>query len=385
MQKDFHYYACYAAAILAGYEHEDALKIAYSNQFTDECTVAFLGKLKGPKAAATTQSPAEILDARTDLIGLQSITRIWSSFHFLPYDLYAEVPGRPRRYREKYRLICNSNGPLLEDTVRLAYGRGVQATGLAMHILCDTWAHKYFAGTPSLVINNTNYYFYEIDDNNEEIQISFRHSVTSPDDPQSHKYTNSLYQGKENNLMNLGHGRAGHFPDYSYAKYKYMPAWDGYRVVIKDNPSDYMHAFAQMIYALKYLRGINAEFEKNRYDFESFSSIRERIEGIIKTRKIITCEEWKALGEELSHESIPDFDVNLYQQEYLGAQSEEEKENTFLGRYFLAALAQKNMVTNRIYSSGNRLAGSAADGRHGKNREQKDYSRLKGYLNEGKK
>ena len=25
--------------------------------------------------------------------------------------------------------------------------------------------------------------------------------------------------------MNLGHGRAGHLPDYSFAHYRYQPAW----------------------------------------------------------------------------------------------------------------------------------------------------------------
>ena len=55
--------------------------------------------------------------------------------------------------------------------------------------------------------------------------------------------------------MNLGHGRAGHFPDYSFARYKYMPAWANYRAVIKDNPMDYASAFTQMIYAMKFLRG----------------------------------------------------------------------------------------------------------------------------------
>ena len=28
-----------------------------------------------------------------------------------------------------------------------------------MHVLADTWAHRNFAGTPSLVINNTTGYF----------------------------------------------------------------------------------------------------------------------------------------------------------------------------------------------------------------------------------
>jgi len=35
MQKDFHYYATYCAAVIAGYNHEDSLTIAYSAQFVD--------------------------------------------------------------------------------------------------------------------------------------------------------------------------------------------------------------------------------------------------------------------------------------------------------------------------------------------------------------
>jgi len=360
MQKDFHYYACYAAAIIAGYEHEDALQIAYSNQFVDECTKTLIGKLKGPKAAATTQSQAELMEARTDVLGLQDITRIWASFHFLPFDLHTPLKWRPMIYKCKYRLICNSNGNLVEDTVRLAKNKGPQAAGIAMHVLSDTWAHKYFAGTPSLVINDTNYYFYEIDSDESDKKVIFRHSVTAPDDLESHKYTNSLYQGNERNIMNLGHGRAGHFPDYSFAKYKYMPAWDGYRVTVKDNPSDYMHAFAQMIYALKYLRGDYEDFEKNHYDFDSFEKYRDKIESIIRKRQLNACEDWKLFGAELTGKEIPDFDSTIYQSEYLDAQKD-DKNATFLGRFFAAAIAQKSMVTSRIFKSGNILAGFSVD------------------------
>jgi len=383
MQKDFHYYACYCAAVIAGYEHCDALKIAYSNQFVDECTKTLLTKLKGPKAAATTQSQAELMEARTDIIGLQDITRIWASFHFLPYDLYAEVSKRPLIYKFKYRLICDSNGELLVDTVRLAKGRGPQAAGIAMHILSDTWAHKYFAGTPSLVINNTNYYFYEIAEDNSEKEVDFRHSVTSPDDLLNYKYTNSVYQGNENNIMNLGHGRAGHFPDYSFARYKYMPAWGGYKVIVKDNPSDYFHAFAQMVYALKYLRDDYEEFNTNHYAFEEVEAYKDRIESILRKRQIIACDDWKRFGEELSGEEIPDFDVTLYQQEYMNS-VKDKKEDTFLGRFFLAAMAQKSMVTNRVYKSGSLLAGFSSDNNK-RLRGLKDFKALREYMRENVK
>ena len=65
---------------------------------------------------------------------------------------------------------------------------------------------------------------------------------SAPDDLDNSIYTNSLYQRSENTIMNLGHGMAGHFPDYSFARYRYLPAWGGYEEIIKDNPSDYMKA-----------------------------------------------------------------------------------------------------------------------------------------------
>ena len=55
MQKDFHYYATYCAAFLAGYSHEESLSICYSAQFVDWCSATLLSKLKAPRSAATTQ------------------------------------------------------------------------------------------------------------------------------------------------------------------------------------------------------------------------------------------------------------------------------------------------------------------------------------------
>ena len=80
MQIDFHYYATYCAAYLSGYSHEESLDICYSAQFVDRCTKSYLAEINAPMQAATTQSQTELLGVRTDIIGLQDITRIWSSF-----------------------------------------------------------------------------------------------------------------------------------------------------------------------------------------------------------------------------------------------------------------------------------------------------------------
>jgi hypothetical protein len=360
MQADFHYYATYLAAYLAGYSHEESMDICYSAQFVDLCSKSFLSSIKGPAIAATTQLQLELMDSNTDILGLQDITRIWASFHFLPADLYApKKKGRTKIYMDKYRLICGPNGDLLEDTVNLAKGKPLQSVGIAMHVLADTWAHRYFAGTPSLVINNTNYEFYEMiptESGFQDRQITFRHSTSAPDDPEKGIYTNSLFQSNENSIMNLGHGRAGHLPDYSFARYRYLPAWGDYEEIIKDNPSDYLHAFCQMIYAMKYIRGAVSSFERDTYDFEAIEPIKERVKEIIETRQLDAGRDWKELGQEISGCAIEDFDLEKYKDEYYLAAYNRRKE-TFIGKFILGAMDQKSMVSSRIFASGNMLAG----------------------------
>ena len=382
MQKDFHYYATYCASILAGYSHEESLTICYSAQFVDLCSATLLSKLKAPRSAATTQLQLEMMETRTDRIGLQNITRIWASFHFLPYDLSAKRKKCGKRYLSKYRLICRPNGDLLEDTVKLAKNKSLQAAGVAMHVLADTWAHSYFAGTPSLVINNTNYHFYELipdGDGFSERKIKFFHSTGIPDDIENSVYANSLFQTSENSIMNLGHGRAGHLPDYSFIRYKYLPAWADYEEIVKDNPKEYFSAFCQMVYALRFLHGDVASFEKDTYDAETVAPWEGRIKEIIAKRQLEdgACADWRALGEGMSGCEIPDFDVERYQGEYLSS-GNDEKDGTFLGEFIIAALAQKSMVTNRIFTSGNKLAGYSVDYEKKGFRGNRDFKRLVG-------
>lgn len=360
MQKDFHYYATYCAAYLAGYSHAESLAIGYSAQFVDCCSRSLLTKLMGPKEAATTQLQLEMMDAKPDPVGLQNVTRIWASFHFLPGDLYAEKKRISQRYRNKYRLICKPNGTLVKDTVELAKGKSLQSVGIAMHVLADTWAHQNFAGTPSLVINNTNSHFFELLEDGTRRKIAFRHNPSAEDNLEKSIYTNSLYQSQENSVMNLGHGRAGHLPDYSFVRYAYLPAWADYEEAIKDNPSDYYYAFCQMIYAMKYLRGVHADFETGHYDMDAVEPWETEIRQILCKRQLDACADWKVFGEKLSGQEIPDFDLRKYQQEYRDA-ADADKDDTFLGQFFLSALGQKSMVTYRIFSSKNLLAGFSVD------------------------
>ena len=193
-----------------------------------------------------------------------------------------------------------------------------------------------------------------------EKTITFNHNPINADDLDEHRYTRSIYVSGENSIMNLGHGRAGHLPDYSFARYKFMPAWGEYNYIYKDNPSDYYHAFCQMVYAMKYLRGVYVNFRTDFYDWDALAVYKDEIMGILEKRQLSASADWKAFGEKLSGQEIEDFNVSKYETEYLEA-DKEHKDNTFLGKFFLAALAQKSLVTNKIFKSGNRLAGYSVD------------------------
>ncbi|MDO4804882.1 MAG: hypothetical protein Q4A32_08695 [Lachnospiraceae bacterium] len=378
MQEDFHYYATYCAAYLAGYSHEESRDIAYSAQFVDCCSRSLLEKLKGPRAAATTQTQPELAEARTDLIGLQDITRIWSSFHFLPGKLGEKYPKhRSRKWLRKYQLICGPNSPLVADTVKLAKDKSLQAVGVAMHVLADTWAHREFAGTPSFVINNATSFDEILDVGGKKVYIPmiFNHNPTSSDDPDKGRYTNSLFTSDENSIMNLGHGRAGHLPDYSYIRYRFLPAWGEYKFIYKDNPADYYHAFAQMVFAMKYLRGVHNDFQVDCYEWDALDEYKDEIMGILEKNQLLSSDDWKAFGEKLSGNKIADFSLSKYQGEYMAADAD-LKDSTFLGKFFLAALAQKSMVTNKIFMSGNLLAGFSIDFEKKGFRGMKDYRKL---------
>ena len=388
MEKSFHYYGTYCAAMLAGHSHEEGLEICYSAFLVDKCSKAFLRRIGGPVQAATTQLPAEMASARTDPLGLADITRIWAAFHFLPYDLHAQVGKGGKRYRNKYRMICGPNGSLLADTVNLAQGKGAQATGLAMHVLADTWAHRYFAGTPSLVINNTNRFFAELlpaaDGTFADRPVKFRHSPMAPDDLDAGIYTNTVYQPSEDAVMNLGHGRAGHLPDYSFMRYRFVPAWSDYEEVLKDNPAEYYQAFAQMVYALKCLRGDGGPFRTDVYDTDAVAPHEQTVRRILEKRQLDVgaAEDWRAFGQQLSGHAIDDFDIDAHVQEYLDA-SADGKDETYLGKFILAALAQKGMVVNRVWSSGNPLAGRSVDYDEKGFAGLKDFLPLVGYLRGG--
>ena len=99
MNIDFHYYATYLAAIIAGYSHEESSEIAHSAQFVDCCTRTILTSIKAPLSAATTQSQVE-------LIKLEHITYKTILIEATPSIQFTS--SNPMRLYNPYPMLINS-------------------------------------------------------------------------------------------------------------------------------------------------------------------------------------------------------------------------------------------------------------------------------------
>lgn len=270
MNKDFHYEGTYCAAIEAGFEEKEARIIAKAAQAVDDCTESFLRK-KGVFDVGVITMETDVLDVfkeleKKDIERLREIRKVWIPFHFLPGNLNGEVEYTGEKFykdkkffterdEEDFRCLCLHNSELvfamLEDTKK-AYkdfattdkeGNSVEREkmlyliGVRIHVLADTWAHEFFAGTPSWWINNTTD-FHKIKPNTLLNELGTPNGV-------------SMYS-----IYYLGHGRAGHYPDYGFLTYTYQPQWKrkGERIS-KGNTVSFELAYAQMVDAMEYITG----------------------------------------------------------------------------------------------------------------------------------
>ena len=130
-----------------------------------------------------------------------------------------------------------------------------------------------------------------------------------------------------------------------------------------------------MIQALKYLHGDLETFSRGEYAYDVIADLEPDIDEILKKRQPDAGEDWLSLGKQISNCEIDPFDTDTYIEEYTKA-NEKEKDDTFLGRFIVAALAQKSMVTGQIYHSGNKLAGRIVDYQKDGFGGMKDYKKL---------
>ena len=184
---------------------------------------------------------------------LLKIRKIWMPLHFLPGNLDNHLNVNVKdsvllneRNRTDLKCICTHNSDLVSkiifDTInKFAVSNPendkiLYLIGVRMHVLADTFAHEFFAGTPSYFINDVGNSGFKI----HKGDSSLGDHLSTP-------------VGVSNySIFYLGHGRLGHLPDDGSMSYEYHPHWsiDGYHV-IRYNAEIFSQAFYEMVDALR--------------------------------------------------------------------------------------------------------------------------------------
>lgn len=315
MNLDFHYYGTFVAACMAGYLPEDAKIIAFAAQFVDECDKSNLRNFGKVKAIPTVQSFSDMLDITLPMSEknkkLQnSVREIWMPFHFLPGNIRCckhsyqgdNSCSKPKwQYSDEqkkiFELLCCSDSEIATDMINdtvLNYSTNLHMIGIRMHVLADTWAHQYFAGTPSWFVNDYIGTIIPINEDNSRsasLEMGSKYAAITSDKIKDKKFSATGTSNDCGSIYYLGHGRVGHIPDYGCMHYGYRPQWNGGYEIIKNNPQEFMEAFKRMVYALRCIKNQNEyDPQKLNINLGEKASILERI---FKTETIDQSSEWK--------------------------------------------------------------------------------------------
>ena len=132
---------------------------------------------------------------------------------------------------------------------KLLHRFGLILLGVRSHVLADTWAHQDFAGISHEV--NT---YYDVNNKLGRQAIEYDDGGAHENwknivlDTYSSLFGNSNFEAVPNGTSYLGHGWMGHFPDYSFVKFRYRPWWMGEHngVLVRNNPIQYHSAFLEL-------------------------------------------------------------------------------------------------------------------------------------------
>ncbi|WP_440946911.1 DUF6765 family protein [Methanosarcina sp. T3] len=313
MDKDFHYYGTYVAACYAGYSAREAQTIAHAAQYVDDSVHRLLinqGDYGIDFQPIPTCHTTGELGWTTVGSGpsLSELHQVWILFHFLPGNYESQTlsdPNASSRMREytgpqhdsfpsvfpvkswdyndkaklEFRLLCLPESPMamamINDIINKHVGQPYEThlIGLRMHVLADTAAHAYYAGTPAWHVNDAGAKVYDLTSNPKKEVPWLPISGGEQSTPSTTIYYDSIFY--------LGHGRMGSVPDYPWIRYEYSPKWSS-TSIIKDNPVEYLKIFKQMVTALKCIK------ERKRFDISNIELIDQKyisaIDNILRTK-----------------------------------------------------------------------------------------------------
>ncbi|MCR5527567.1 MAG: hypothetical protein K6F39_09385 [Lachnospiraceae bacterium] len=339
MNREFHYFATYYAAMLAGFDEEESKKIAWAAEMVDELDSDladdelkyddnFVVTTQNSSWEMATENPqiSDDLNSRTS----HGIRGIWAPFHFLPGHLedgcYEREVVNKKRYKNELiniedhdpaymdiclKLRCTPYSLTVDEMIRYIKGvydsdadddERLYALGLCMHVFADTWAHDDFSGVPCYAVNTVKY----VNVKNEDLDFNVKREYTIS------SLTNLGPAFSDvNSAIYTGHGQINHAPDYDFLLYGYYPRYKCPRksaaalasgdMTIINNPERFREAFLGMCKALSFFRGELENYRggNGRFDAEA-DMVKKCI--FIKTPK----------KDEADHEKIVIFKEDIW-------------------------------------------------------------------------
>jgi hypothetical protein len=337
MDIDFHYYGTYVAALTAGFDPEQAEKIAHCAQYVDDSNENRLLSRKKYgidfKLIPTFQPLLKIVTVGLlkgfDLLDISGfdMRKVWVPFHFLPGNYQSQHRDDPEwkarlcsytgpgwhwfplwrygpRSKWQFKLLCLPRSPLVNGMINDVVDNyknkpyELHLTGVRMHVHADTWAHMYYAGTPCWCANDAGAKVFDQSDDTKK-KIRWYHPYDLKDAAEGEKASPPDIFNYEAPSY-LGHGRMGHLPDYPWITYQYRPKWSS-KPIVKDNPSAYIQAFREMVTALKCIlegRKFNV-LETEPLDQGLIAAVEKILKHKVELGKSsdkgqeIRCEQWK--------------------------------------------------------------------------------------------
>lgn len=215
MEEDFHFYCIAVLAKAAGYSAGDAKKIAYASQYVDNSTES-----EPIKIGQMIFDPV-----RTAHNGLKAFDwgvqkKVYFPFHF--------IPPRPIRQPED-PFITEPNSVFAQMILQEARNEQQEdfrlyRIGVALHTFADTWSHQGFSGREDEINDVEKIYHYKND-----------------------KWKRLLFQNIYLDFLpKIGHGQAGHYPDWPFLKWKYKRDATN-KIVSHDNTTKFLEA-AKAVY-----------------------------------------------------------------------------------------------------------------------------------------
>jgi hypothetical protein len=143
MDFEYHYFITFIIALRAGFGKEDAYKIAYSSQYTDDNDTSY--KINEERDGAYENYISQTMDITKPQ---KERLRVYPIFHFMPgtpEEIWNSSPDRKDGKLHLLNTIPNNQNAvaLLSDALK---SWNFYRIGIATHMFADTFAHQNFVG-----------------------------------------------------------------------------------------------------------------------------------------------------------------------------------------------------------------------------------------------